>query len=151
MALALSNTTPRPIGWGYYVLWTGAGGPVPVDDYVELVLRKTGTFPQPIIAYGTVVMFGFTSGSVLVGTDHRGHYFPQSYEQFSNGGSIQLELSQYHANGTPVTGPVIYTAFTFDQVTQLGQLTCVAASATGLDSSKIQRILDAVYRPFPVN
>lgn len=96
-------------------------------------------------------MFGFTSGTVLIGSDFRGHYFPQSYEQFSNGGSIQLELTQYHANGSVVTGPVTYTGFTFDQTTQLGQLTCIAASAVAFESAKIQRILDAVYRPFPVN
>lgn len=152
MALALSNTTPRLLGFGYYVSWTGASGPVPVDDYVVLYLRKTGSFPQPLIAYGRVEMFGFTSGSLVIGIDSAGRYFPQSYEFLASGAGVDTEISQYHANGTLVTGPNVLTGFTWDPSSQLGQLSAIAASKLGSSSSAIlERILAAVYRPFPLN
>lgn len=141
MAIGLNNTTPRPLGPGYVLLVTGMSGPTPIDDIVTVTLSDTGGGPgHP--AYGRSFTRGATFVVIQLGVDETRTYERSISNHLADGASVYVTIQ----HGSDV---VIYPGFTWDPLTQVGQLVATGiAQGGGADTGMLAEILAAVRKTY---
>ena len=127
MALTFT-TTARQIGPGMKVTIAIPAGPIPLDDYVEVVVVIP--FGSTFLIRGRLTTNGFLTVPVVLGAVDGGVIGEPIEWRQTLGGNVNLTATQYHADGTVVDTGAGGAGWTWDGEGTVYILVGMAASRT---------------------
>jgi len=141
--MAITVFAPSHVGYGYKVLYSGASGPIPSGDYMEMLVQDASSLF--IYTAGVANMHSLTSGSVVLGITDGTAIVPNMQTYVAPGAGCIINWSQKHAGGATVASGTV-SSLLWDPTGALGELLVQLLQGGG---SSIAAILAAVTLPLP--
>lgn len=148
IAFNLGSPPVVAVGPGYTIGYNISGGPIPNDDFVELIVSDSANVGR-WLATASHKTFGALSGSVTIGASDVEHLsIAQRTFPFAVGGAVTITLNLLHANFVTVDS-VSQSGFTWDPTGALHWL-ITELLWRSVSSTALADVLAAVRKTFPV-